>query len=98
MSSNRAPPDRSGLFAKLSEDEIVARYRRVWGPKVGLDEVKAQARLEGELTDRLLLSTPENRWSEFSVAYGRLFSQLPWRQSAGDQPDVRDLQCCSATV
>jgi SAM-dependent methyltransferase len=98
MSSNRALPDRSGLFAKLSEDEIVARYRRVWGPKVGLDEVKAQALLEGELTDRLLLSTPDNRWSEFSAAYGRLFSELPWRQSAGDGQDLRDFQCWSALV
>ena len=51
-----ALPDRSQLFVRLSEDEIVARYRRVWGPDVGLDELKAQARLEGELTDRLLRS------------------------------------------
>lgn len=85
-------PDRSQLFARLSEDEIVARYQRVWGPEVGLDELKAQARLEGELTDRLLRSTPENRWSEFSEAYGRLFSELPWHRTGESPTSDRDYE------
>lgn len=87
-----ALPDRSQLFVRLSEDEIVARYRRVWGPDVGLDELKAQARLEGELTDRLLRSTPENRWSEFSEAYGRLFSELPWHRNNESPANDRDYE------
>jgi cyclopropane fatty-acyl-phospholipid synthase-like methyltransferase len=93
MAATRTPPDRSKLFERLGEDEIVARYRRVFGPRVGLEEARAQARLEAELTDRLLLSTPENRWSEFSDAYSRLFRELPWHRSIEQAGDVRDHAC-----
>ncbi len=98
MSSNTLLPDRSDLFARLSETEIVARYRAVWGPKVGIEEAKAQARLEGELTDRLLRSTPENRWAEFSDAYSRLFHELPWHSSDEKAEDLRDYRCWRALL
>lgn len=71
--------NRSKLLSFLDEDEIVNRYRATFGvSRIGIEEAKAHARLEGELTDKVLRSTPEDRWQVFSDSYGRLFSELPW--------------------
>lgn len=83
-------PDRSKLFGNLPEEQIVSNYRAVWGQDVGIEEAKAHARLEGELTDRLLLSTAENRWREFSDAYSRLYRELPWLNESEGAREVRD--------
>ena len=75
-------PDRSKLLKILPTDEIVTRYRAIWGEGLSLDHVIAHAELEGELTDRLLLSKPETRGREFSECYGRLYKELPWLNGA----------------
>jgi SAM-dependent methyltransferase len=66
---------------------------------VTIDEVRRHAQLEGELTDQLLLTTPETRWNAFSDAYGRLYRDLPWLNETIDQPpDESDFRAWAALV
>lgn len=98
MPSQPALPDRSHLYSILTADEIAARYCALWGPNVGIEEARAHARLEGELTDRLLLSTAENRWREFSDAYSRLYRELPWLNESEGARQVGDFRAWEALV
>ncbi len=99
MDRQSLTPDRSNLLGMLAEEEIVRRYRDIWGDGVGLAEAKAHAALEGELTDLLLRSAPEARASLFEQAYGRLYRELPWLNAAEPPAaDAADLQAWSRLV
>src|ERR1700677_3939056 len=99
MTSHSTLPDRSRLFETMSPDQITARYCYIYAVNVTIDEVRRHAQIEGELTDRLLLTTPETRWNEFSDAYGRLYRDLPWLNKATDPPpDERDFRAWGALV
>jgi len=77
-------PNRDGLFDGLPTNEITARYREAYslGPEVGIDDVRRHVEVEGELTDKLILSPEEaTRTSDFEEAYTELFRQFPWLSS-----------------
>jgi SAM-dependent methyltransferase len=77
--------DRTGLFERLDQNEIVRRYRRVYklGDDIGPAEVERHAALEGALTDELLASAADERFDVFARAYSRLYDELPWLVSSG---------------
>jgi len=79
--------NRTHLFSRLSEDEIVANYRRCYGvgEEIGIDEIRKHAAVEGQLTDELLASPKYERPETFSRAYTELYAKLPWLKTAGTQ-------------
>ncbi len=84
-SSTLSAPDRHGLFDRLTEKEILLRYRDTYnlGEEIGLEHVRKHVSLEAALTDQLLASTSENRNATFSSAYSKLYTELPWLVGGG---------------
>lgn len=78
-------PNRNNLFERLSDEEIIRRYRANYrlGDDIGMDHVRRHVELEARLTDQLLESSPETRWSIFSDAYSTLYQELPWLAGTG---------------
>ncbi len=77
-----------GLF---SDAELTARYRLAYAipdsVTITIDQVRQHWDLERELTERLLNSTPENRWATFEDAYTTLYSELSWLRASNDKPN-----------
>ncbi len=80
--------DRSSIFSVLDENEILRRYRRNYslGDKIGMEHVRRHAELEGQLTDKLIDSSRDNRWDVFSACYTELYSSLPWLNETPSRP------------
>jgi 2-polyprenyl-3-methyl-5-hydroxy-6-metoxy-1,4-benzoquinol methylase len=83
---------------ELSGNELVARYKANYGiaGDAYLDEamVRSHWDLERCLRNRLLTSTPENRWDTFERAYTTLYHDLHWLNDLGrsgfqDTPKAR---------
>lgn len=64
----------------IDDPATVERYRLVYGlgQEIGADHVRRHEALERQLTQELLASTPDNRWTVFESAYTKLFTELPW--------------------
>lgn len=92
MTQSYSLPDRSELLTRLAHEEIAARYRNLWGEAVGLEEAVRHAQLEGELTDAVLATTPDNRATAFENAYSRLYAELPWMNSSEAANNPLDLR------
>ena len=81
--------DRSGIFDRFSEDELRARYRRNYGiTEVSIGQVRHHAELEGELTDTILASSPEERSRVAADAYSRLYREIDWLVGTGGPDDA----------
>jgi SAM-dependent methyltransferase len=85
MNEEQALPNREDLFERMSEQEILGRYRRNYnlGDEIDIEHVRRHTALEGELTDRLLKSSADERWDVFSDAYSTLYTELPWLAGTG---------------
>lgn len=73
----------------LTEPEILSRYRSTYGlsEAIGVEHVERHKQLEGELTRKLLDSTPQDRWRVFDDAYTTLYASLPWlNEGVGHRP------------
>jgi len=64
----------------IEDPATLERYRRVYslGADITADHVRRHEALERRLTDELMSSTAETRWTVFESAYTRLFTELPW--------------------
>jgi SAM-dependent methyltransferase len=68
----------------MTDAEITRRYRDIFGldDSIGIEQARKHWEVERRLTDRLLATTPDNRWEEFSRAYSELYRELPWLNQA----------------
>lgn len=78
---------RNGLFDRYSIHEIVRRYSDNYNLKgrISIEEVIAHTILEGQLADRLLASSKQERAQIFENCYNQLYSELPWLVSSGNK-------------
>jgi SAM-dependent methyltransferase len=80
--------DRSKLFQNLSEERILENYRKNYGiVSVSIDQVRRHAELEGELTDKIVLSSSSDRARIVSDAYSTLYREINWLTGTGGQHD-----------
>lgn len=79
--------DRDHIFDGQTEDLIIERYRHNYGINlVSIEQIRHHAQLEGDLTDLILSSRPEDRAAVSANAYTRLYSELSWLTSTGGDP------------
>lgn len=73
----------------MNDAELVARYEANYGLSgVTPDQPRRHLALERALTQKLLESTPEDRWEVFETCYDELYAGLPWLAGTGGQTDA----------
>lgn len=67
---------------------MVRRYRKNYnlGREISEEEVRRHWEVESALTQRLLESSKNNRWSVFQECYTELYSELPWLNKSEEEP------------
>lgn len=80
----KLPIDRSNLWNNKTADQLVGAYKENYQlSDISFQQLEKHAALEGELTDKLLISEPETRSEVFSSAYSRLYRELTWLVGTG---------------
>jgi SAM-dependent methyltransferase len=78
-------------YNNISYDDLVIRYAHNYGlaqDSLTIDMVLQHWKLEKDLTQQLLQTTPQNRKKVFYEAYNTLYNTLPWLQKTGSINDV----------
>lgn len=89
--------DGTGNDSIKIDEETVVKYKRNYGIPEEASVTPAMIghhwRLERTLTDQLLSSTPENRWTVWESSYSQLYSECSWlNRLAVTQPQSEQLR------
>jgi SAM-dependent methyltransferase len=73
-----------------ADAKLLAAYLACYGlddGAVGIDEVRRHLDLERRLTEQLLATTADQRWSVFEQCYSTIYAELPWLVDVGSTID-----------
>lgn len=73
-----------------TDAKLLADYLACYGLRdgtVGIDEVRRHLDLERRLTQRMLATTADDRWSVFEQCYSTIYAELPWLVDVGSAID-----------